>query len=148
MLLCHAMCDRAGVRIRICFADMWDTALVATYQRKYYDREAPYIQGAIRESIQRLLGHCEFSLGEEGVLRSITPAQAPEAHFEIALTSQRVTYSFYRIDNTCFIVPLDMKSSQDPPPQAWTLSKETADRVFEQYCAEYRTVFNEARRIF
>jgi CAP12/Pycsar effector protein, TIR domain len=144
----HAMCNRPGVQIRVCFADMWDTALVAAYRRKYFDREAPYIQEAIKDSIQRLLGPCAFNSNEAGALHSIMPNQQPEAHFEIVLTSQRITYSFYRIDDTCFIIPLDMKLSQDPPPLAWSFSQETSRGTYEQYVGEFTTMFGEARRIF
>jgi hypothetical protein len=121
--------------------------LVAAYQRKYHDREAPYIQGAIRESVERLLGKCEFDYDAEGALRAIKPEKQPEAQFEIALTSQRITYSFYRVDDTCFIVPLDMKMDQDPPPLAWTLSQETSHGIYTQYAGEYSSMFGEARRI-
>jgi hypothetical protein len=144
----HAMCNRPGVRIRICFADMWDAALVGAYQRKYHDREAPYMQEAIKESITRLLGPCKFDLSEDGYLQPIVPDHPPRAHFEISLTSQRITYSFYRVDETCFIVPLDMKRSQDPPPLAWTVSRETAHGIYEHYVGEYANMFSEARRIY
>lgn len=48
-------------RLRVCFSNMWDKALVAAYQRKFFDRDAPHMQNALIESIQGLLGACEIS---------------------------------------------------------------------------------------
>jgi hypothetical protein len=144
----RSSCNREGVKIRVCFADMWDEALLNTYLRKYTDRDGPYIQKAICESIEKLLGQCAFDFDDKGRLSGVRPRQAPEGRFEIALTSQRITYSFYRVDDTCFVIPLDMKRSQEPPPLAWTLSQETAPAPFGQYSGEYTSVFNEGRVVF
>jgi hypothetical protein len=144
----RSSCNRPGVKIRACFADMWDPLLLAAYQRKYSDRDGAYIQNAVCESIQRLLGKCDFEFDANNRLINVRAQQTPEAQIQLSLTSQRITYSFYRIDETCFVIPLDMKREQDPPPLAWTLSQETARVPFNQYSTEYTTVFNEGRRIF
>lgn len=46
---------RSDVRLRACFANMWDDSLVAAYQRKYVDRSVDQIRNALRESIEFLL---------------------------------------------------------------------------------------------
>jgi hypothetical protein len=144
----RANCNRPGVKIRICFSDMWDEELLAVYLRKYKDRDGPYIQNAICESITKFMGSCDFVLDENKRLREVRPKQNPEANFEISLTSQRITYSFYRVDDTGFVIPLDMKEAQDPPPLAWVVSQETASVAFNQYSREYLTMFSEGRLVY
>jgi hypothetical protein len=143
----RATCDRPDVRIRLCFADMWDDALVAAYQRKYADRTGEYIRNAVKESIERVLGACDFDADAQGVLQAIKPKQPPKAHYEIRLTPQRITYSFYRTGDVCFVVPLDMKQAQDPAPLAWAVARATSPRVYEHYLSEYQHLFDEARRV-
>lgn len=140
-------CDRPGVQIRICLADMWDEPLVNAYQRKYHDRTSNEIRDSVKKSMERLLGPCKFNLDERGVLQSIAPEHPPNASYEIRLTPQRITHSFYRVDNTCFVIPLDMKRAQDPAPFAWTLSHETSPREYRHYVEEYQLMFKEARRV-
>jgi hypothetical protein len=145
----HAACNRPGVKIRACFADMWDEPLADVYLRKYTDRKSAYMQNAIVESIEKLLGPSEFTYADSSKsLQRITPKQKPIASYKIAVTPQRITYSFYRIDETSFVVPLDMKLSQDPAPLSWTFSRETSKGVYDQYAGEYSTMFSEARLIY
>ncbi len=140
---------RRDARLRACFADTWDAELVKAYQRKYHDRTADQIQNATKESIQRLLGR--FTLDE--TLGTTMPrvrdvSDPPAASYNIRLTSQRITYGFYRIDDFAFIVPLDMKKNQNPAPLAWVISKETAPGAFAHYLQEYDSLFAEARNVF
>lgn len=79
---------------------------------------------------------------------SVINVQQPPAGYAISLTSQRITYSYYRIDDVAFIVPLDMKTAQDPAPLAWVLDRETAPRAFDHYRTEYDRLFEEAPRVF
>ena len=72
----------------------------------------------------------------------------PQARYEIRLTSQRITYGYYRVDGFAFLVPLDMKRDQNPAPFAWVVPQDTAPRTFEHYLQEYDRMFAEALRVF
>jgi hypothetical protein len=134
-------------QLRACFANMWDAALVQTYQRKYHDRDAEYIKNAVKDSIQHLIGKCDINDGG-GAVRALNVTGAPRARYEIRLTSQRITYSFYRIDNAIFIVPLDMKRAQNPAPLAWLITQQTAPQTFAHYRQEFDRMFDEAIRVY
>ena len=140
--------EREGGRLRACFANMWDDALLAAYQRKYQDRTAEHIRQALAESVQGLLGPCEIRLDEarNPVLSGL--GASPQASYEIRLTSQRITFGYYRIDDVAFLVPLDMKKQQNPAPIAWVLDRETAPRAFNFYLEEYNRVFEESYGLF
>jgi hypothetical protein len=79
---------------------------------------------------------------------SVVNVHPPRAKYEIRLTPQRITYSFYRIDDVAFLVPLDMKRAQNPAPLAWALAKDTAPRAFAHYLQEYETMFSEAIQVY
>jgi len=138
---------REGASVRACFANMWDDALLATYRRKYDDRSADHIRNAVKESIEFLLGPCEVRV-ENGKVSIANVQDPPRAKYEIRLTPQRITYSFYRIDDIAFLVPLDMKRAQNPSPLAWALAKDTAPRAFAHYLQEYETMFSEAIQVY
>ena len=140
--------EREGATLRACFANMWEADLLAIYRRKYHDRTQEYIRDAVTDSIRRLLGPCDVQVtrSDEIVIKDIT--HPPKASYEIRLTSQRITYSFYRVDGVAFLVPLDIKKSQNPAPQAWVLEEETAPHAFKRYCQEFDSVFQESYRVF
>src|ERR1700674_802412 len=140
--------DRQDATLRACFANMWDNELLAAYQRKYHDRTADQIRSALKESLEFLIGPCEIR--EQGGDHVIVPTSAkpPAAKYEIRLTNQRITFSYYRIDDIAFMVPLDMKLAQNPPPLAWVVDRETTPRAFAYYLDEYGRVFAEGLRVF
>ncbi|HEX4966456.1 MAG TPA: TIR domain-containing protein [Thermoanaerobaculia bacterium] len=140
--------QRKTSRLRACFANMLDDVLIAAYRRKYYDRTPERIRNALQESIQGLLGPCELQLGKDGKPIVSGVESPPEAAYEIRLTDQRITYGYYRIDDVAFLVPLDMKRSQNPAPMAWVLDRDTAPRAFARYCEEYNRMFEEAYRVY
>jgi hypothetical protein len=140
--------ERGDARLRACFANMWDDALLATYQRKYSDRTADHIRNALRESIEFLLGPCKIEAQAADRIMASELTAPPEAKYELRLTSQRITFGYYRIDQTAFIVPLDMKKSQNPSPLVWMLRRESAPRAFDHYLAEYNQMFQEGLNVF
>jgi hypothetical protein len=140
--------QRKGARLRACFANMWDSALLSAYQRKYFDRNAEQIRNGLRESIEFLMGGCTVNVQAPDQI-SLTNLQAPPAAtYDLRLTSQRITFGYYRIDQTAFIVPLDMKKAQDPSPLVWVLTREVAARAFDHYLEEYNQMFEEALHVF
>jgi hypothetical protein len=139
---------RAGGRLRVCFADMWDDELLKVYQRKYADRNAEQIRNALRESIQGLLGQCDLDIKEERLVGVSNLRADPHAQYEVRLTSQRLTYSFYRVDRVLFVIPLDMKTEQNPPPVAWAIAQDTAPRTYQHYFEEFTRMFEEARCVY
>ena len=48
--------------MRVCFANMWENELAAAYKRKYFDREINYLQKAVQDSIEKLLGKCRIEI--------------------------------------------------------------------------------------
>jgi hypothetical protein len=134
-------------RLRVCFANVWDDGLVEMYRRKFYDRDAAYMRAALADSIRGILGQCDIEPNAGGIIIT-NIANAPAAQFEIALTSQRITYSLYRVDDVIFLVPLDMKLPQDPAPLAWCFARDTSPRTFNQYKDEYEQFFLEAKRVY
>lgn len=140
--------QRPVARLRACFANMWDAPLLAAYKRKYYDREDKYIQDAVVDSIQQLLGPCKVTPLDPNVISVTELTEPPAANYEIYLTQQRITFGYYRIDDNSFVVPLDMKKKQDPSPPVWVLPRDLAPRAFEKYLGEYEQVLREALRVF
>lgn len=138
---------RAGGRLRVCFADMWDQDLLKIYQRKYTDRTQEHIQNALCDSVAGLVGASDFDI-QDGKLHSVKPKVQPTIAYDVRLTSQRITYSLYRVDGTVFVVPLDMKTSQNPAPLAWMFAKETAPHTYKHYADEYELMFKESRCVF
>jgi hypothetical protein len=139
---------REGAQLRACFANMWDDELLKAYQRKYHDRDSGYIRKALEESIQGLVGPCEVKVTSANDIVVSGVATAAKARIEIRLTSQRTTYGYYRIDNIAFVVPLDMKRSQNPAPLAWVIDNETAPRAFQHYVGEFDQMFQESLLIY
>jgi len=139
---------RERARLRVCFANVWDTDLVSVYLRKFHDRTAEHMQSAVKESIQGILGPCEVQAAGKDNIRVTGITEFPKDLYDIRLTSQRITYGFYRVDGFIFLVPLDMKKSQDPAPLAWVLEQETAPRTFKRYLEEFESMFKEAYRVF
>lgn len=122
------------------------------YRRKYHDRTSDYILNVLKESIEFLVGPCNVQVATDPSgqkeIKVIGLANPPQAGYEIRLTSQRITYSYYRVDQFAFLVPLDMKRAQNPAPLAWVVAQETAPRAFEHYLQEYDRMFSEALRVF
>ena len=139
---------RPESRLRVCFANLWDDALLEIYRRKYFDRDAAYMRNALQESIRGLLGPCDIEYSEQNGVQITNLQDAPAASYQIAFTDQRITYSFYRVDDIAFVVPLDMKRTQDPAPLAWSFAKDTAPRTYRQYVQEYEQFFSEAKRVY
>jgi hypothetical protein len=140
--------QRDDAKMRVCFGNMWDDDLLKAYQRKFFDRDADHIRNAVRESIERLLGPCQWQINGPNDIK-VTPSNwQGKATFDIRLTSQRITYGYYRIDSAAFIVPMDMKKSQNPPPLAWAIEEETAALPFAHYLAEFDRMFSEALPVF
>ena len=144
--------QRPEAQLRACFGNMWDDELLRAYQRKYYDRNDDYIRNALKESIEFLIGPCEVQVivGASGQqeIKVTSLSNSPQARYEIRLTSQRITYGYYRVDGCAFLVPLDMKRDQNPAPLAWVVAQDTAPRTFEHYLQEYERLFAEALRVF
>src|SRR5918996_4710101 len=111
---------------------MWDDELLKAYQRKYHDRSGDYLCNAVKESIQFLVGpgnvQVTDSVSGQKEIKVIGLTNPPQARYEICLTSQRITYSYYRVDQFAFLVPLDMKRAQNPAPFAWAVAQDTAPR--------------------
>jgi hypothetical protein len=139
---------RPGGRLRVCFADMWDDELLKVYQRKYTDRDADYIRHALLESIQGLLGPFDFDMKDRRLVGVSNVRDAPQASYEVRLTSQRLTYGFYRVDRVAFVIPLDMKKAQNPAPLAWAVPQDTAPRTYQHYSEEFTRMFTEARCVY
>jgi hypothetical protein len=140
--------NNSGVSVRVCFANAWDVQLIEAYRRKYFDRSVQYIQNAVKQSITQLLGDCEIVEDPNNSSIQIKAVDPPQAKYDIRLTPQRITYSFYRIDEFAFIVPLDMKREQNPPPRAWVFAQDLSPRAFEHYVQEYERMFSEALHVF
>lgn len=139
---------RPDAMLRACFANFFDPKLLAAYQRKYHDRTKEHIQAALRESIGYLLGPCEIDAKSPTDIRISNVKSAPNANYIIRLTSQRITFGYYRVDGVAFLVPLDMKRAQNPAPLGWVLSEATSPRVANHYKAEFAQVFEEATRVY
>lgn len=136
-------------RLRMCLANMWDDDLVRLYQRKYFDRTADQIRTRAKESIESLVGPCDLHHEVGKSLPSIcTFLDPPTADCSVFLTSQRITYSYWRVDDIMCVCPLDMKQSQDPAPMAWMFDKETAAKTFQSYTDEYERILQEAMRVY
>jgi predicted nucleotide-binding protein with TIR-like domain len=139
---------REDATLRACFANVWDDGLVTAYQRKIRDRSADHFRTALKESIEFLLGPCDIQVNDDQHLVVTNVSGAPRAKYEIRLTNQRITFSYYRIDSIAFIVPLDMKTAQNPAPVAWALDRETMPQAFAYYLQEYERVLAEGFRVY
>jgi hypothetical protein len=139
---------RPTSRLRACFSDFWDETLAEAYRRKFYDRDANYMQAAVQESIQGLLGPCELKQNADGHRVVSAVRDPPSGDYDIRLTSQRITFGYYRIDGVVVLVPLDMKRAQNPAPYAWVIDSATAPRTFEHYRYQYDQMFAEAFRVY
>jgi len=127
---------------------MFDSELAEIYRRKYYDRSVDHIRTAVKQSIEQVLGKCEIveDLSNK-TLRITNIANSPKAKCEIWLTPQRITYSYYRIEEFVFLLPLDMKRDQNPAPRGWVFSRDMNPRTFKHYVEEYDRMLNEATRV-
>lgn len=139
---------KKAAKLRACFANMWDEALLAAYCRKYTDRTRDHIHAALKESIGFLLGKCSINVRDSGEVLVTDLENPPAADYQIRLTGQRITFGYYRIDSTSFLVPLDMKKAQNPAPLAWVLSQETMPKTFDAYSAEFHQMFEEAVHVY
>jgi hypothetical protein len=133
---------------RACFANMWDNTLADAYRRKFYDRSTDYMKDAVEDSVKKILGECEIRVRTPNNIRVVSLKSKPIADYSIHLTQQRITYGYYRIDDTLFIVPLDMRRAQNPPPIAWVIDKSILPNVFEYYTNEFNTMFEEGIEIY
>ncbi|WP_198031998.1 TIR domain-containing protein [Bradyrhizobium sp. Ec3.3] len=138
---------KPNVRVRACLVNMWDSTSLDMHLRKYGDnqRDAKYLQDRVKESVEGLLGRCEFSDAPISVVRA---HESISGNYEIRLTNQRITFALYRLDDTLCIVPLDMKKGQTPSPNGFVISKETCPRTFQQFIDEYDALFSEADHVF
>jgi predicted nucleotide-binding protein with TIR-like domain len=137
---------RPDAKLRVCFANLFDDDLCEAYRRKYADRSAAQLRNALRESIELLFGPCRLVVeGDEISVTELT--DPPKAEYDIRLTNQRITFSYYRVNDCSFLVPLDMKKPKVPAPLAWVIEKETSLLPYDFYLAEFNAVFKEARRV-
>lgn len=137
---------RPGAKLRVCFANLFDDALCEAYRRKYYDRTREQLRKFLVESIELLLPPCKVEVqGQEVIVTELK--EPPVAEYDIRLTSQRITFSYYRVNDASFVVPLDMKKQKAPAPLVWVVEKETSPGAFDAYLREYNTVFEEATRV-
>ena len=140
--------SRPVANLRACFANMWDDALADTYRRKFYDRSTEHMRNAVEESVRHLLGPSRLEVNSPSEIRVLDVVNPPAAHYEIRLTSQRITFGYYRVGDAAVVVPLDMKRAQNPAPPAWAIDRETAPRVFDRYLSEFEAMFAEALSVF
>jgi CAP12/Pycsar effector protein, TIR domain len=140
--------NRSDAKMRICFSNMWDTELAKVYQRKFYDREITYMQNAVYDSITKIIGDCHINTSDPTAIKISEVSSPPVASFEIRLSNQRNTFSYYRIDDTIFFVPLEMRKNQDPPPMAWVINEEVSPIAYQNYKNEYDQMFEESSKIF
>lgn len=138
--------QRDGAKLRVCFANLFDDALCEIYRRKYYDRTPEQLRAYLLESIELLLAPCKVEVHCKDVIVSEVQ-QPPAADFDIRLTNQRITFSYYRVNEISFVVPLDMKKTKEPSPLVWVVEKETAPVPYDAYLKEYNTVFEDATRV-
>jgi CAP12/Pycsar effector protein, TIR domain len=137
---------RKGSKLRVLFANLFDDDLCAAYRRKYYDREPDQLRTYLLESIQLLLSPCKVNVeGQDVVITEV--AEPPEAEYDIRLTNQRITFSYYRVNDCSFLLPLDMKKEQSPAPLVWVVEKETSPLTYDFYLREYNAVFKEAKSV-
>lgn len=153
-----------AAKLRLCMADMMDRQLNRIYRRKYIDRDEQYLEKAVCDSIQTvLLGDSDPEEAKKIELTDLACSSEhrrrevkigdlvdpPKAQYEIYLCSQRVTFSYYRIDDIAFIIPLDMKLAKGPAPYVWTISKERNPRLFNYYLhTEYDAVIESATKVY
>lgn len=137
---------RAGSSLRVCFANLFDDSLCEAYMRKYYDRTREQLRAGLRESIELLLSPCKLRVENQEVIVTDL-VEPPVAEYDIRLTSQRITFSYYRVNDCSFVVPLDMKTQQAPAPLVWVVEKETMPMAYAHYLGEYNAMFQEARRV-
>jgi hypothetical protein len=140
--------DSGRVKIRICLANMFDTKLVAVYQRLYRQRTSKQLRDGLVESIQKLLGPCKIKVNGAKDIRVIDVERPGKAEFDVRLTSQRITFGYFRANEVASIMPLDMKTKQKPAPVAWLLDKAGAPLTFDHYLKQYQMMFDEAMPIY
>jgi hypothetical protein len=83
--------------------------------------------------------------GQKVIVTDLT--DPPVANYDLRLTDQRITFGYYRVNETSFVVPLDMKKQKDPAPLAWVVEKETAPGAYDSYLRGYGKVFEEATHV-
>lgn len=137
---------RRGAKLRACFANFFDPDLCKAYRRKYEDRTAKDLKDSLKQSIKFLLGPCKLNVkNHQVVVTDLT--DPPEAEYDLRLTDQRITFSYYRVDDCSFLVPLDMKKQKQPAPLVWVVEKETSPTPYDFYLREFNAVFEEASRV-
>jgi hypothetical protein len=142
----HEFRKRPNAKLRMCFANLFDDALCDVYRRKYHDRTAKQLRDYLTESIELLFSPCKVKV--EGQTVHVSDLKDPPiAEFDIRLTSQRITFSYYRINEASFVVPLDMKTLKEPSPLVWVVERETTPLAYDAYLKEYISVFEEATRV-
>jgi hypothetical protein len=138
---------RESAELRACFMNVFDEELLRVFRRKVYDRSEEVIRHRVGDSIQKVL-RCEPVDLSGGHLRIKAPEHPPRARFSIYLTPQRITYSYWRVDDRAIIVPLDVKLSQDPRPIAWALAADATPRAFAYYATDSEALFEEQNRVY
>jgi Predicted nucleotide-binding protein containing TIR-like domain len=134
-----------GARLRVCFANLFDDSLCDAYRRKYSNRTAEKLRSYLIESIE-LLFSCEIEVKGRKVIATHL-ADPPVADYDLRLTNQRITFAYYRINESSFVAPLDMKKEKEPSPLIWVVERETSPSAYESYLREYNTVFEEASHV-
>lgn len=132
---------RRDAKLRVCFANIWKDDLVKAYQLKIKDRDQDYMRDAVVNSIKGLLGPCNINVNGPREILATDLMDPPKANYQIRLTDQRITYSYYRIDDFAFIIPLGM-TTENPESLVWVFERGT--RAFDYYLDEYEKVFKEA----
>jgi hypothetical protein len=134
---------RSHARLRACFGNMWNDDLVKAYQLKIKDRDQKQMKDAVIDAIKALLGQHnidDMKPPKEMIAKNLV--DPPQANYEIRLTDQRITYSYYRVDDFAFIIPLSIITTQNLAPLVWVLEQGTT--AFDYYLNEYNKVFEEA----
>jgi len=132
-------------RLRLCLFDAWDKSVVEMYRRKI-KHEPKYFRTAIEETIGRFVGAGKLKKTLKG------PCFAPDrpivADFDVRLTQARITYDYCRVDNVAVVIPLDMKSNQNPPPPAFLLTRDEHPELFAFYFGDFGAMFKDARSVY
>ncbi len=138
----------AGNRLRIVFANMWDTSLAEAYARKIAGKKPGYMADALLESIQRYLGDETVVDNSDPKKVRATTAAACVADYRVYLTDQRITYNYVRAGDVVMIIPLDMKKAQRPSPPGWVVRCDDAPDAFSYYVGDFEKIIAESQCIY
>jgi len=137
-----------GNRLRVCFANMWDSTLESAYARKIAGKKAGYMRDSLLETIQRYLGDETVVDATDPKRIRATPPAGCAADYRVYLTDQRVTYNYCRVDDVLLIIPLDMKKAQRPSPPGWVFRCDDAPHAFSYYVGDFEKILAESQQIY